>query len=411
MGHQIATEKESKDHDEGRDHARGDNDDDTTTTSKLCCRWKYVAFVLVGCIWIPYWMWYIQGAVTSSTTSSTTERSAVAKQHHHEKNHTKNNQPQKDDLFKQLLLSADKLECASRLNITYSSLFWDIKYSNSSRTNDTTTVCQRPKLEYPCCNPTLPAPPIRVPKRIHLWYKAHDMNKQLANGSSTVAHTKNNATTTTPKFLDVVFLGDSITEHWRGTEMSKSIGVEHDKMLEVWNNLSLGDHAIPLGIAGDHSFELLYRIMQQQEGGELPDSLNPKAFWILIGTNDYTYCTKEGILAGNMAVLEQLLLRIRKKPTPKIILQGLLPRGRGYLLDSDMWKDFSWINHRLACLAQSSDERVVYFNGTSYFLTDNGTEINQTLMRDYIHPSLIGHATWGTAMVDFLKELGIWTNV
>lgn len=394
----IVTDKDdSEDHKGTGLHRRDDddNDDDTTTTSKLC-RWKFVAFVLlVGC-WIPYWMWYIQGAVR---TSSTTQRPKIIAAQHH----TKSQQQQETNVFQKLLQSADKLECSSTLNITYSSLFWDIKYNNSNRTNNATTaVCQRPKLQYTCCNPTLPAPPIRPPKRIGLWYKAHDINKQLANST---AVRKNNATTTTPTYLDVVFMGDSITEHWRGTEMSKSIGVEEGKMLELWNtNLSLGDHAIPLGIAGDHSFELLYRMQQ----GELPDSLNPKAFWILIGTNDYTYCTKEGVLAGNMAVVEQVMLR---KPHAQVILQGLLPRGSGYLLESDMWNDFQWINHRLACLAQgSSDERLVYFNGTSYFLADNGTEINRTLMRDYLHPSLAGHRTWGTAMVDFLKELSIWTN-
>jgi len=44
------------------------------------------------------------------------------------------------------------------------------------------------------------------------------------------------------------------------------------------NDLSL--NALPLGIAGDRTVDLLWRI----RNGEMPEELNPSIWWILIGT-------------------------------------------------------------------------------------------------------------------------------
>jgi lysophospholipase L1-like esterase len=162
------------------------------------------------------------------------------------------------------------------------------------------------------------------------------------------------------------------------------------------------DHAVVLGLSGDRCKHLLYRL----QNGEMPDSLNPAAWWILIGTNDYPdSCSRESILVGQLAVLYETR---KRKPDALVILQGLLPRGHDNLLESSLWQDFQWINDRLACLAELP--QLDFFNGTSIFLADDEQLVNETLMDDFLHPSNEGRRLWGLAIVDHLKRLNIWTE-
>ena len=146
---------------------------------------------------------------------------------------------------------------------------------------------------------------------------------------------------------------------------------------------------------------LLYRIQK----GELPDTLNPKVVWVLIGTNDFQdHCSPESILAGNIAVLKEIMAR---KPGIKLVINSILPVGREPLIGDKRtrrWATDQWINDRLECLASSS-ENLFFFNATSYFLADDGQRINQTLMTDYLHPNAEGALVWGRAIVEKLHEV------
>jgi hypothetical protein len=77
-------------------------------------------------------------------------------------------------------------------------------------------------------------------KSYKTWSLAHEANKQEAQDAD---------------FVDVVFLGDSITEGWRGTSLGKH--VEHKEAnIDVFNSLFHVDEGadfqgLALGIAGD----------------------------------------------------------------------------------------------------------------------------------------------------------------
>lgn len=277
---------------------------------------------------------------------------------------------------------ADKLGCALELNITFSQLFLDIKLDevNAFCRDQDTMPCQ-------CTNPTVPiAQHFKdQPERDRAWSNAFDRNQDLASSA--------------PEDLDLVFLGDSIMELWLGTIMSRPLN-NTSSVKELWNDL-FQDHAVVLGISADRSRNLLYRL----QNGEMPDSLDPTAWWILIGTNDYADgCSREAILVGQLAVLYETR---KRKPNAFVVLQGLLPRGQENLLESSLWKDFQWINDRLECLAELP--QLDYFNGTSIFLRDDDDFVNQTLMTDFLHPSNEGRLLWGLAIIERLKLLGIWT--
>lgn len=148
--------------------------------------------------------------------------------------------------------------------------------------------------------------------------------------------------------------------------------------------------------------QLLYRI----QNGELPETLHPKVIWVLIGTNDFSdLCSRGSILAGNIAVLKEIMTR---KPNTKIVINSILPVGSAPLVGGDepnlRWMAYQWINTRLECLAATS-ENIFFFNGTSHFLTEDGQQINHTLMSDYLHPSKEGALLLGRGIVDMLNKV------
>ena len=279
-----------------------------------------------------------------------------------------------------LLKKADSLKCAKKLNISFVKLLADVK---SNRTNlcgtGNNTMCA-------CTNPTIPVD--KVGKRRSNWYEGLVRNGKMIASA--------------PQNLDVVFLGDSIFEHWiTGTDLTIPT-VYLKGMPELWKSLFDG-HALALALSADRCKNLLFRLLN----GEMPDTLQPKAWWILIGTNDIAdECSKESILVGNMAVLEEAL---RRKPNARFILQGLLPRGRERLDNTTLWKDFQWINARLACLTEASSQ-LEFYNGTSLFLTKNGNYVNRSLMYDFLHPTLEGYTIMATDMIQRLREWGIWSS-
>ena len=278
------------------------------------------------------------------------------------------------------LAKADALQCAKKLDISFSKLYLEIKNERKSVCQgDSPGVCS-------CTNPTIPLP---QDKWADQWLDAYHRNVDMAQSA--------------PTDPDVVLLGDSITEHWLGVTLSSPVN-RLAGVTDLWEDLFGGGHGIPLGVSGDKCPQLLWRM----QNGEIPTSLNPKAFWILIGSNDYFHeCNREAILVGNLAVLGEGL---RRKPNAKFVLQGLIPRGGEALRGSRTWESFTWINERLECLTQALPQQLSFFDGTDLVVTSDGGHINQTILYDYTHPSLEGYRQLGPAMIEHLKDIDAWTE-
>jgi lysophospholipase L1-like esterase len=198
--------------------------------------------------------------------------------------------------------------------------------------------------------------------------------------------------------LDVIFLGDSITEGWSGSFYNKP-----DKRVEgsraVFQSLfSKANGAkyegIHLGIAGDVTSELLWRI----QNGEMPlfepeGRLKPLVIWVLIGTNDIGNkgCSVDMVILGVIRVIEELLLQ---QPLATIVINGILPRtfeSQGFLMHHGndpkkpvLWPHIQIINRELSRYAQKRGPEVVYFETLAFFrnatATSNELRIDQDLM-------------------------------
>ncbi len=158
--------------------------------------------------------------------------------------------------------------------------------------------------------------------------------------------------------------------------------------------------------------DLLWRI----QNGELDNTLNPKVFWLLIGTNDLgnSWCSPEATLLGILRVVEEIR---EVKPGVPIVINGLFPRSfhsKGYVSRKQshlppLWNNILDINEKLREYSDSHDD-VEYFDVNDLFFTDidakeKNLKIDQNLMNDFLHPSSVGYKLWGDAIVEKLNVM------
>lgn len=182
---------------------------------------------------------------------------------------------------------------------------------------------------------------------------------------------------------EVVFLGDSITHFWE--KSGKAVWAE---------NFAEGKYkSLNCGFAGDTTENLLWRI----DDGEL-DGLDPKAFVLLIGTNNTGHrdIRAEPPLDTVLGVKESVDRLRTKFPKAKVVLHPLLPRGEGP--DNAVQVRNDAVNRALSFLADGTNVLWCSFNGR---LTKGGW-IGKDLFPDLLHPAEEGYRIWATALKPFL---------
>lgn len=180
--------------------------------------------------------------------------------------------------------------------------------------------------------------------------------------------------------IDVLFMGDSITEFWR-RPAGQPVFDEYFGHMKVAN----------FGVAGDTTQGVLYRL-QNGEG----QGFSPKAVMLLIGTNNTRANTADEIAEGIGAVVLELE---KDFPDARILLLAVFPRGRA---GEDVRDIIAEINSRIARL--DDHERVFYLDIGHVFLDENG-EIPTDVMGDRLHPASKGYELWAEAVKEPLRRL------
>ena len=187
--------------------------------------------------------------------------------------------------------------------------------------------------------------------------------------------------------IDILFLGDSITDGWR------------NKGLNVWNKYYAPRHAANFGIGGDRTQHVLWRM----EKGEL-DGIKPKVVVLMIGTNNTgkekdtaKICnTDPEIIEGVRVVVRELRVKL---PDSKILLLAIFPRGT---LDDPQRAQVALIN---TVIAKLDDGRMVKFLDINpKFLEADGT-LSTNIMPDLLHPNEQGYQIWADAIGPALDEM------
>jgi len=184
--------------------------------------------------------------------------------------------------------------------------------------------------------------------------------------------------------IEVLFMGDSITDFWRNTEGAFAGKPVLDK---YFGHLKVAN----FGIAGDTTQGVLYRL-QHGEG----QGFSPKAVMLMIGTNNTGRNTAAEIAEGIGAVV----LEMQKDfPEAKILLLGIFPRGAA---NDPVRATISEINTIIERL--DDGERVHYLDIGEKFLDDGGN-IPKDVMSDGLHPSTKGYEIWAEAVKEPLEKL------
>lgn len=184
--------------------------------------------------------------------------------------------------------------------------------------------------------------------------------------------------------IDVLFMGDSITDFWRNEDGAFAGKQVFDKYF--------GDMKVAnFGIAGDTTQGVLYRLQHGEAEG-----YSPQAIMLMIGTNNTRANTAPEIAEGIGAVV----LQMRKDfPDAKILLLAVFPRGRA---KDPVRADIAEINRRIAKLDDGA--HVHFLDIGQEFLDANGN-IPRDVMSDGLHPSAKGYEIWAEAVKEPLEQL------
>jgi lysophospholipase L1-like esterase len=188
--------------------------------------------------------------------------------------------------------------------------------------------------------------------------------------------------------IDVVFMGDSITDFFRRPDRGKA----------VWDEYFAPLKSVNFGISGDRTQHVLWRIAH----GEL-DGFQTKVVVLLLGTNNLSVPgsirnTNEETIAGMQAIVAAIR---EHQPQAKLLLLGIFPRGQA--ADNPYRQDIKIVNAALAKL--DDGKSIFYFDIGDKFLNPDGSLKTELFVDQSLHPNAAGYKVWAEAIIGKLKQL------
>lgn len=185
---------------------------------------------------------------------------------------------------------------------------------------------------------------------------------------------------------DVLFMGDSITDAWRGGAPRK-----------IWDATFAPLKAANYGISGDRTQHVLWRM----QNGEYEAPGLPKVMVLMIGTNNIGQKDPEPASSA-IAGIEAILKLVRaKSPSTKVLLLGVFPRG-----EKPDHAHRAVIKEINTAIAKHDDggKTVKFLDIGDKFLQADGT-LTKEIMPDFLHLSEKGYQIWADAIKEPLAAL------
>ena len=203
---------------------------------------------------------------------------------------------------------------------------------------------------------------------------------------------------------DLVLIGDSIT-HCLG-----ELDGKYAPFKAVWDQVFAPLKAINLGFNGYRTEQILWNL----ENGQLDFHESPKAFMLLIGTNNTddrhfaTTHTAEAIFRGTQAIVDLIL---KRHPTSRVLVMRIFPRG-GDGQEGISPPIFHASPQCLRTCQEAGDmtrkladgKRIFWMDMNDLFLTEQG-QVDAELLWDLLHPSQKGAMLWAQSVEPTLKAL------
>jgi alpha-L-fucosidase len=180
--------------------------------------------------------------------------------------------------------------------------------------------------------------------------------------------------------VDLIFIGDSITHGWEGAGK------------DVWQKFYAKRNAVNLGIGGDRTQHVLWRL----ENGNI-DGISPKLAVLMIGTNNSGGNKPEDIAEGIKAIVEKLRAKL---PQTKVLILGIFPRGPN---NQDRLRQVNMKTNEIVSKL-ADDKAVFYLDIGQKFLKPDGT-LPRDIMPDLLHLSPQGYTIWAEAFEPELNKL------
>ncbi len=181
--------------------------------------------------------------------------------------------------------------------------------------------------------------------------------------------------------VDLVFIGDSITQGWEGNGK------------EVWGKNYASRNAVNLGIGGDRTEHVIWRLQNGNLAG-----VEPKVAVVMIGTNNSGGNTHTGQQIGE-GIVEVVKTIQQKSPTTKVLILAIFPRGEKPNAQRDKNAAASAVAAKLA-----DNKQVFFLDIGPKFLAEDDT-LSKEIMPDLLHLSPQGYQIWADAIEPKLKEL------
>ena len=182
--------------------------------------------------------------------------------------------------------------------------------------------------------------------------------------------------------IDLLFVGDSITDFWDTP----------GRGLRIWDEYFTPLNAANFGISGDTTQGVLWRM----RNGEL-DGFKARLIVLMLGTNNLSRNPNDEIAAGDRLIVEEFR---KHQPQANVLILGIFPRGPQP--GTPQRASIKAINEKLETLADN--RQVFYMDIGKEFLAEDGT-LPADIMPDALHPSERGYRVWAGATIEKVKEL------
>ena len=179
--------------------------------------------------------------------------------------------------------------------------------------------------------------------------------------------------------VDMIFIGDSITHGWEGAGKT------------TWDKFYAKRNAVNLGIGGDRTQHVLYRL----DNGNI-NGISPKLAVIMIGTNNASEYTPEQISGGIKAIVEKLRAKL---PEMKILLLAVFPREEK---PGELRAKNTEVNKQIV---KFDDGKNVFFLDIGNKLAQPDGSLSKEIMPDFLHLSEKGYDIWANSIEPNVKQL------
>jgi len=188
--------------------------------------------------------------------------------------------------------------------------------------------------------------------------------------------------------IDLVLLGNSITQGWGGE--GRSVG---SAVPELWDSLFKPLNAGNFGISGDRTQNILWRI----QNGNF-DHIKPKVIALEIGVNNFRDNSDKEISGAIQSIVKALQ---KKVPAAKILLFGCLPAGTSNN-DPNRLK-YKAVQRGITGL--NNGKTVIYINMDKHFIQSDGSLVEGLMAQDAIHLTPEGYRTWAGVLIPAVRKM------